>query len=73
MNEPESHTLAYLRRIDGKLDRLQATADDHTQRLLRLERRLLDRDGEILRHDEVLAQVAQRLARIERRLELQDG
>lgn len=73
MAEPENLTLQYLRRMDAKLDRLQTTLDDHTQRLLRLERRLHDRDGDVLRQDELMASFDLRLARIERRLELSDA
>lgn len=73
MAEPENLTLQYLRRIDSKLDRMQDTLDDHTQRLLRLERRLHERDGDVLRQDEALAKFDQRLARIERRLELSEA
>ena len=62
MVEPESLTLTTLQRLDAKLDRVQSTLDDHTQRLLRLERRLLDRDGEALRQDEAMARFDQRLA-----------
>ena len=36
---PTDHTLALLRRLDAKLDRLQAMVDDHTGRLQRLEQR----------------------------------
>ena len=67
---PDSLILTMLRRMDAKLDRVQATLDDHTQRLLRLERRQYERDGDALRQDEAMAHLDQRLARIERRLDL---
>ncbi len=38
-DEPTDHTLALLRRLDAKLDRLQSGLDDHTGRLQRLEQR----------------------------------
>lgn len=72
VGDPESLTLMMLQRIDGKIDRMQATLDDHTKRLLRLERRHIERDGDALRQDEAMALFDQRLARIERRLELAD-
>jgi hypothetical protein len=43
-DEPENLTLRMLRGLDAKLDRVLATQEDHTRRLLRLERRLLERD-----------------------------
>lgn len=70
--EPKSLALPTLQRLDAKLDRVRSTLDDHTQRLLRLERGLLDRDGEALRQDEAMARFDQRPARIERRLDLVD-
>jgi hypothetical protein len=39
-DDPESHTLHLLRRLDAKIDRVQATLDDHTGRLQRIEGRL---------------------------------
>ena len=73
MSEPENLTLVMLQRIDAKVDRLQATLDDHTKRLLRLERRYIERDSDVLRQDEAMAELDQRIARIERRLELSNG
>ncbi|MFZ1430351.1 MAG: hypothetical protein WAS21_26700 [Geminicoccaceae bacterium] len=72
MSELENLTLLMLQRIDAKIDRLQSTLDDHTKRLLRLERRHIERDGDALRQDQAMALFDQRLARIERRLELAD-
>ena len=40
MTEPESHTLAYLRRIDEKLDRIEGRLDGVEGRLERVEDRL---------------------------------
>lgn len=73
MAEPENLTLPYLRRMDAKLDRLQTMLDDHTRRLLRRERRLHERDGDVLRQDEPIASFDVRLAPIERGLELSDA
>jgi hypothetical protein len=40
MTEPESHTLAYLRRIDEKLDRIEGRMDSVGGRLERVDDRL---------------------------------
>ena len=52
MTEPESHTLAYLRRIDEKLDRLQgefgALRTEVGERLERVEDRLGRIEDELL-------------------------
>jgi predicted nuclease with TOPRIM domain len=53
MTEPESHTLAYLRRIDEKLDRLQGEFGERLERvedrLGRIEDELLVLNGIVLR------------------------
>ena len=53
MTEPESHTLAYLRRIDDKLDRQHAETSDRLHRvesrLDRIEDELLVLNGIVLR------------------------
>jgi predicted nuclease with TOPRIM domain len=46
MTEPESHTLAYLRRIDEKLDRFHG---ELSERLDRIEDELLVLNGIVLR------------------------
>ncbi len=46
-DEPTDHTLALLRRLDAELGRLQATLDDHTGRLQRLERRSGQAEGRL--------------------------
>jgi predicted nuclease with TOPRIM domain len=46
MTEPESHTLAYLRRIDEKLDRFHGEV---SERLGRIEDELLVLNGIVLR------------------------
>jgi predicted nuclease with TOPRIM domain len=46
MTEPESHTLAYLRRIDEKLDRFHGEV---SERLDRIEDELLVLNGIVLR------------------------
>lgn len=72
MSESGNLTLPMLQRIDAKVDRLQSTLDDHTKRLLRLERRHIERDGDTLRQDEAMALFDQRLAQIDGRLEQPD-
>jgi hypothetical protein len=53
MTEPESHTLAYLRRLDEKLDRQHAETSDRLDRvedrLGRIEDELLVLNGIVLR------------------------
>jgi hypothetical protein len=53
MTEPESHTLAYLRRIDDKLDRQHAETSERLDRvesrLDRIEDELLVLNGIVLR------------------------
>src|SRR5512145_2564297 len=49
MTEPESHTLAYLRRIDEKLDRLAGRMDGVESRLDRIQDELLVLNGIVLR------------------------
>ena len=45
MTEPTDHTLALLRRMDAKLDRLQADVTDLRGRLQRVEGRLTSVDA----------------------------
>jgi hypothetical protein len=40
MTEGSDHTLAWMRRLDAKLDRVLSVLEDHTGRLQRLEGRL---------------------------------
>ena len=49
MTEPESHTLAYVRRIDEKLDRIEGRLDGVEGRLGRIEDELLVLNGIVLR------------------------
>jgi hypothetical protein len=49
MTEPESHTLAYLRRIDEKLDRIEGRLERVEGRLDRIEDELLVLNGIVLR------------------------
>ncbi len=79
MTEPASHTLAYLRRIDEKLDRQHAETGERLGRIedellvlngivLRLEGREVETTGikAILdRHERRLADLGRRLAELE--------
>jgi hypothetical protein len=75
MTDPTDHTLALLRRMDAKLDWLQADVTDLRGRLQRAEDRLtsLDArlgvletfDAEVTRLDRRLDEHGRRLARIE--------
>ena len=47
MSEPTDHTLALLRRMDAKLDRLQADVTDLRGRLQRVEGRLTSVDARL--------------------------
>jgi hypothetical protein len=49
MTEPESHTLAYLRRIDEKLDRIEGRMDGVESRLDQIADELLVLNGIVLR------------------------
>ena len=49
LTEPESHTLAYLRRIDEKLDRIEGRLERVEGRLDRIEDELLVLNGIVLR------------------------
>jgi hypothetical protein len=82
MTEPESHTLAYLRRIDEKLDRLGGEVGDLRSetgaRLGRIEDELLVLNGIVLRLEgrevettglkALLDRTERRLAELERRM-----
>lgn len=75
MTEPTDHTLALLRRMDAKLDRLQSDVTDLRGRLQRVEGRLTSVDArlgvletfdsEVTRIDRRLDEHGRRLARIE--------
>ena len=79
MTEPESHTLAYLRRLDEKLDRQHAETGARLDRIedelvvlngivLRLEGREVETTGlkAILdRHERALARLGQRVDELE--------
>jgi hypothetical protein len=74
---PENLTLAYLRRLDGKLDQVLATQGDHGRRLTTLEIAVGNLAATELNHYANTAlrmdQMSERIDRIERRLELTSG
>ena len=65
MSEPTDHTLALLRRMDAKLDRLQGDVTDLRGRLQRVEGRLTSVDARL----GVLETFDGEVARIDRRLD----
>lgn len=70
MTDPESHTLAYLRQIDAKLDRALEDLQEVKLRVTSLDQRLALQQGDMARIDARIDRIEQRLIRIERRLEL---
>lgn len=71
MTEPASHTLAYLRRLDEKLDRIEGRFDVVDGRLERVEGRLGRIEEELLvlngldRYERRLAELAGRITKRE--------
>ena len=73
--EGSDHTLAWMRRLDAKLDRVLSVLEDHTGRLQRLEGRLTSLsarfaeietfDREVTRIDQKLDEHGRRLGRVE--------
>jgi hypothetical protein len=83
MTEPASHTLAYLRRIDDKLDRIDGRLDRVEGRLGRIEDELLVLNGIVLRLEgrevettgvkAILDRHEREIALLERRLDQLEG
>ena len=77
--EPENLVLVYLRRIDGRQERMEAMLADHGQRLSRIEfanARLLgnqgaDAEGAALQHLQIDRMRAE-IDRLKRRLDIVD-
>lgn len=70
MTEGGDHTLAWMRRLDAKLDRMLSVLEDHTGRLQRVEGRLTSlaaRFAVIETFDHEVARVDQRLGEHGRR------
>ena len=75
MIEGSEHTLAWMRRLDAKVDRMLAVLEDHTGRLQRVEGRLTSLaarfavietfDQDVARFDQRLDEHGRRLARVE--------
>ena len=73
--EGSDHTLAWMRRLDAKLDRVLSVLEDHTGRLQRLEGRLTSLsarfaeietfDREVTRIDQKLDEHGRRFGRVE--------
>ena len=62
----------HLRAIRGDLKKVVDTQKDHSNRLTRIERRLVERDMDTVEMQERFDSLADRVERIERRLELRD-
>ena len=76
-DEPENHTLAYLCRMDAKLDRIMAELSSQGRRLTNLEVKVAhgfaDLGASLAEVSARLDNHGQRLDRIERRLDLVQG
>jgi hypothetical protein len=76
-NGPESLTLVYLRRLDGKIDQVISTQGDHGRRLTALEVAVGALASTELSHYANTAMridnMSERMDRIERRLDLKEG
>jgi tetrahydromethanopterin S-methyltransferase subunit G len=68
--EFENLTLALLRRIDGKIDRLVEDVTDIKRRLTSLELQVAQLHGDFAGQSALIDRIETRLDRIERRLEL---
>jgi hypothetical protein len=66
----ECDILAYLRRLDEKMDRLSASMADLGRRVTSLESKVVLLHGDFAAQSERIDRIEQRLDRIERRLEI---
>ena len=72
MTEPENHTLAYLRKIDQKIDRLSERMDSFSAEMRIVKMHVSTLVQSDMTKDDRLGQIEVRLDRIERRLDLVD-
>lgn len=72
-DEPDNFVLQYLRRIDGKLDRIAEDVQDLKIRATSVEERLASVDMALAGVNRRIDRVEQRLDRIERRFDLVDS
>lgn len=70
--EPDSMILVYLRRLDGKMDRVIDEVSDLKVRMTNVEERLASVELSIAGTNRRIDRVEQRLDRVERRLDLND-
>lgn len=76
-DDPENITLVYLRRLDGKMDRMGEDVRELKLRMTALETAVGNLAATELSHYAILAdrtdRLSERMERIERRLELQEA
>lgn len=73
MRWPPITPWSFLRAIGHDLSRALEKLDDQTHRLIRMEKRLSERDGDHVHVREQIVRLDHRIERIERRLRFQDG
>ncbi len=67
---PDNPILVYLRRLDGKMDRLSDDVADVKRRMTSLETKVVLLHGDFAAQSERIDRIETRLERIERRLDL---
>ena len=67
---PDNLILVYLRRLDGKMDRLSDDVADVKRRMTSLETKVVLLHGDFAAQSERIDRIETRLERIERRLDL---
>ena len=79
-DDPENLVLTYLRRLDGKMDRIAADLGDVKLRLqavetglLEVRREVVGLHGDVVQLTHRVDRLDERVARIERRLDLVEG
>ena len=71
--QPDNLMLVYLRRLDGKMDRLSEDVADVKRRVTSLEAKVVLLHGDFATQSERLDRIEVRLDRIERRLDLAEA
>ncbi len=72
-DEPDSIVLRYLRRLDAKVDRIDARLEDLSGEVRSLKTHMAGFMQSEATRDSADAELRMRVGRIERRLDLQDG
>ena len=80
VDDPENHPLAWMRRLDSKMDQMMQTLSEHGHRLARIELGLARSRGELASDAEPVAilsasidRLREEVDRIKRRLDLSDA